>query len=255
MKFISWNVNGLRAVLKKNFMEFLNTENPDFMCIQETKMQEYQLEKPFDGYYQYFNSAVKLGYSGTLILSKQKPLNIYTDFNKYNLDIHNTEGRIVTLEYDKLFLVNVYVPNSQDGLKRLDYRREFNNDFKNYLNQLKKEKPVVVCGDFNVAHQPIDIKNAKTNVKNAGFTIEERTDFTNLLYSGFIDTFRYLHKDKIQYTWWSNRFNARLNNVGWRIDYFLISPDLVEYMSKAYILDQVTGSDHCPIVLELNYEL
>ena len=255
MKFISWNVNGLRACIKKDFNGFLETINADFICIQETKMQEYQLAEKFNGYYHYFNSAVKLGYSGTLILTKHLPLNVYLDFSKYNQEIHNDEGRIVTLEYNGFYLVNVYVPNSGNELKRLPYRRTFNEDFKNYLVTLGKEKPVIICGDLNVAHQPIDLKNPKTNTKNAGFTLEERLDFTNLLYNGFIDTFRYLHPERIQYSWWSNRFNARLNNVGWRIDYFLITKDLVDKLSSAYILDDIMGSDHCPVGIEIDVQL
>ena len=247
MKFISWNVNGLRAQIKKGFEDFLHQEEADFYCIQETKMKREQLEKEFHGYYHFFNSAVRPGYSGTLILTKHQPLNIYLDFSKYKEDIHNDEGRVITLEYKNFYLVNVYVPNSGNELKRLDYRMSFDKDFCDYLNFLRKEKNVIICGDLNVAHQPIDLKNPKTNTKNAGFTIEERMGFSELLYTGFVDTFRHLYPTQIQYSWWSARFNARLNNVGWRIDYFVANKEAISKVKDAFILDNIYGSDHCPV--------
>ena len=255
MKFISWNVNGLRAQIKKGFEDFLKTENADFYCIQETKMQRHQLEKEFDGYYHFFNSAQKAGYSGTLILTKHQPINIYLDFSKYNIDYHNDEGRVITLEYKNFFLVNVYVPNSGNELKRLDYRMNFDKDFNIYLNNLRKEKNVIICGDLNVAHQPIDLKNPKTNTKNAGFTLEERTGFSDLLYSGFVDTFRHLYPTTIKYSWWSARFNARANNVGWRIDYFVVNKEAITNVEDSFILDNIYGSDHCPVGIIYNDEL
>ena len=255
MKLISWNVNGLRAQIKKGFEDFLKTENADFYCIQETKMQRHQLEKEFDGYYHFFNSAQKAGYSGTLILTKHQPLNIYLDFSKYNIDYHNDEGRVITLEYKNFFLVNVYVPNSGNELKRLDYRMNFDKDFNIYLNNLRKEKNVIICGDLNVAHQPIDLKNPKTNTKNAGFTLEERTGFSDLLYSGFVDTFRHLYPTTIKYSWWSARFNARANNVGWRIDYFVVNKEAITKVEDSFILDNIYGSDHCPVGIIYNDEL
>ena len=255
MKFISWNVNGLRAQIKKGFEDFLKTEDADFYCIQETKMQRHQLEKEFDGYYHFFNSAQKAGYSGTLILTKHQPLNIYLDFSKYNIDYHNDEGRVITLEYKKFFLVNVYVPNSGNELKRLDYRMNFDKDFNIYLNNLRKEKNVIICGDLNVAHQPIDLKNPKTNTKNAGFTLEERTGFSDLLYSGFVDTFRHLYPTTVKYSWWSARFNARANNVGWRIDYFVVNKEAITKVEDSFILDNIYGSDHCPVGIIYNDEL
>ena len=255
MKFISWNVNGLRAQIKKGFEDFLVNQQADFICIQETKMNRSQLEKEFVGYYHFFNSAKRPGYSGTLILTKHLPLNIYLDFSKKNPDIHNDEGRVITLEYKNFYLVNVYVPNSGNELKRLDYRQSFDKDFIDYLNFLRKDKNVIVCGDFNVAHQPIDLKNPKTNTKNAGFTIEERIDFRELLYSGFVDTFRHLHPNEIKYSWWSARFNARQNNVGWRIDYFVVSKEAITKVKEAYILDDVYGSDHCPVGIEFDEQI
>ncbi len=258
MKYISWNVNGLRACIEKGFLNFIKENDFDIVAIQETKMKEEQLRISdndamiINKYFRYFNSAVKAGYSGTLVLSKEEPQKVFYDFEKINLDEHNTEGRIITLEFDTYFFVNVYVPNSQRLLARLDYRRKFNEDFKNYLDELKKEKSVIVCGDFNVAHQPIDLKNPKENVNNAGFSLYERLDFTNLLDIGYIDTFRYKNSQEVCYTWWSYQFQARNKNIGWRIDYFLVSEDLADKIENADIYDEILGSDHCPIGLEIS---
>ena len=242
MKIVSWNVNGLRAVLNKGFEDFLYNNDIDILCVQETKMQEDQVTFSFDGYEQYFNSAVKKGYSGTAIFTKIKPLSV-----SYGMGIeeHDQEGRITTLEFDNFYLVCVYVPNSQTELKRLDYRMKWEDDFKNYLHSFNKN--VIVCGDLNVAHEEIDIKNPKTNTHNAGFTIEERNKMTSLLDSGFIDTFRYFYPDTVKYSWWSYRFNARKNNTGWRIDYFLTNKENISNIKDAFILDEVMGSDHCPV--------
>lgn len=247
MKFISWNVNGLRACIDKGFYDFVKNENPDFMCVQETKMQEGQANVDIEGYYQYWNSADKKGYSGTLIFAKEKPLNVYYGINEKYSD----EGRLVTLEYNDFYLVTIYSPNSQDELKRLDYRMVFEDDLKVYLNELKSKKNVIVCGDLNVAHNEIDLKNPKTNTRNAGFTIEERTKFSSLLESGFIDTFRYLYPSEVKYSWWSYRFQARLKNAGWRIDYFLVSEGLKEKIKDSLIYTEIMGSDHCPVGLIL----
>src|SRR5690554_1473193 len=248
MKFVSWNVNGLRACIKKGFKDFFNDIDADIFAIQETKMQEEQKEFNFEGYYEYWNSAIKKGYSGTLIYAKKKPLNVYYGIdNKYN-----DEGRIITLEYDDFYFVTVYSPNSQRNLTRLNYRMQFEEDFRDYLILLDKKKPVILCGDLNVAHQEIDLKNPKTNVRNAGFTIEERTKFQTLLDNGFIDTFRYLYPEKIQYTWWSYMFNARKNNAGWRIDYFVISKRLKDNLQDSIIFSEVEGSDHCPIMMKFD---
>lgn len=248
MKFISWNVNGIRACIGKGFNDFFKEINADFFCIQETKMQEGQADLNIEGYDYYMNSAIKKGYSGTLIYTKHKPLSV-----SYGIDekLYNDEGRIITLEYDKFYLVNVYVPNSQEELKRLDYRMEFEDNFRAYLNKLKSKKSVILCGDLNVAHERIDIKNPDTNQKNAGFTIEERNKFTLLLDSGFIDSFRYLYPDTVKYSWWSYRFNARANNAGWRIDYFVLSDDLKNNKFDAKILNEIYGSDHCPVELDI----
>lgn len=249
MKFISWNVNGLRAVLQKGFMEFLEKENPDFLCLQETKMQEGQIEIETPGYFQYWDSAEKKGYSGTLILSKKEPLSV-----SYGLGIeeHDKEGRSVTAEFDDFYLVNFYVPNSQEKLKRLDYRMLWEDDARKYLKKLEEKKPVILCGDLNVAATEIDLKNPKTNRKNAGFSDEEREKFATLLESGFIDTFRYFYPDlEGAYSWWSYRFNARANNAGWRIDYFLVSNSLEKRLESAEILSHIYGSDHCPVSLTL----
>lgn len=249
MKLISWNVNGLRACIKKGFMNFLASADADILCLQETKMQEGQeiIETP--GYHQFWCSAEKKGYSGTLTLTKEKPLSVSYGIG---IDIHDHEGRAVTAEFNDFYLVNFYVPNSQDQLKRLAYRMQWEDDVRDYLSQLRKSKPVIVCGDMNVAAEEIDLKNPKTNRKNAGFSDEEREKFRQLKASGFIDTFRYFYPDlEGVYSWWSYRFNARKNNAGWRIDYFLASEELESRLSDAKILTDVMGSDHCPVVLEL----
>ncbi|HHU79766.1 MAG: exodeoxyribonuclease III [Bacilli bacterium] len=248
MKFISWNVNGLRACMNKGFKEFFDTMDADIFAIQETKMQENQKEFDFEGYYEYWNSAEKKGYSGTLIYTKEKPINV---INGIDGELYNDEGRIITLEFEKFFFITIYSPNSQEGLKRLDYRMEFEDKLRAYLTKLDKIKPIIVCGDLNVAHNEIDIKNPQSNQRNAGFTIEERTKFQALLDAGFTDTFRYQYPDLIKYTWWSYRFNARRNNVGWRIDYFLISNRLQKELKESFIYDEVMGSDHCPIAIEI----
>ena len=247
MKFISWNVNGLRACVGKGFEESFNALDADFFCLQETKMQAGQLDLQFDGYRSYWNYAEKKGYSGTPIYTRHEPLSA-----AYGIGIadHDTEGRVITLEYDTFYLVTVYVPNSQDGLRRLDYRMSWEDDFRAYLKGLDSKKPVVVCGDLNVAHREIDLKNPKTNRKNAGFTDEERERFSQLLAAGFIDSYRSLYPEKIEYSWWSYRFNARKNNAGWRIDYFIVSECLKDRISDAKILTDVMGSDHCPIELD-----
>lgn len=249
MKLISWNVNGLRACIKKGFMDFLASADADILCLQETKMQEGQeiIETP--GYHQFWCSAEKKGYSGTLTLTKEKPLSVSYGIG---IDIHDHEGRAVTAEFNDFYLVNFYVPNSQDQLKRLAYRMQWEDDVRDYLSQLRKSKPVIVCGDMNVAAEEIDLKNPKTNRNNAGFSDEEREKFRQLKASGFIDTFRYFYPDlEGVYSWWSYRFNARKNNAGWRIDYFLASEELESRLSDAKILTDVMGSDHCPVVLEL----
>lgn len=249
MKLISWNVNGIRACINKGFYEFLENESPDVLCIQESKMQEGQVELLTDGYYQYFNSAEKKGYSGTITFSKQKPLSV-----TYGMDlaIHDKEGRMITTEFHDFYLVNVYTPNSQDELKRLDYRLLWEQDFKAYVKGLEAKKPVVICGDLNVAHQAIDLKNPTQNRKNAGFSDEERAAFTSLLEAGFIDMFRMFYPDREEaYSWWSYRFQARSRNAGWRIDYFLVSESLKDKCRSVAILADVLGSDHCPVGLEL----
>lgn len=247
MKFISWNVNGLRAVMKKNFMEVFQELDADFFCLQETKLQKGQIEMELPGYYQYWNYAEKKGYSGVAIFTKKEPLNATYGIN---IPEHDTEGRVITLEYPEFYLVNCYTPNSQNELKRLDYRMEWENDFQNYLKELDKEKPVILCGDLNVAHKNIDLKNWKTNQKNAGFTPEEREKMTVLLASGFTDTFRYFNPElEGAYSWWSYRFNARKNNAGWRIDYFIVSERLDDNLVSATIHTEIMGSDHCPVEL------
>lgn len=251
MKFISWNVNGLRAVQKKGFEDIFASLDADFFCIQETKLQEGQIDMSFDGYESYWSYAEKKGYSGTAIYTRHKPLSV-----SYNLGIpeHDTEGRAVTLEFEKFYLVCVYTPNAQDGLKRIDYRMSWEDAFRAYLCELDKKKPVVVCGDMNVAHEEIDLKNPKTNIGNAGFSYEERGKFTELLAAGFTDSFRFLHPDTVDaYSWWSYRMKARERNVGWRIDYFVVSDRLRENIKEAYILPDVMGSDHCPVGLELTW--
>ena len=249
MKFVSWNVNGFRACLTKGFLDYFNAQNADWFCLQETKMQQGQAEFSPDGYLQYWNSAEKKGYSGTAIFTKRTPLNV-----AYGIGIpeHDTEGRVITLEYDSFFMVTVYTPNSQRGLLRLDYRMVWEEAFANYLHELDQQKPIIVCGDMNVAHKEIDLKNPKTNVKNAGFTPEEREKMTMLLSKGFVDSFRHLHPtEKDRYSWWSYMSNARQNNVGWRIDYFLVSQRLAPQIINAEIDADIWGSDHCPVILEL----
>ena len=249
MKYISWNVNGLRAVVGKNFSEVFTQLDADFFCLQETKMQAGQLDLNFPGYQSYWNYAEKKGYSGTAVFTKHTPVNV-----TYGIGIeeHDQEGRVITLEMEDHFLVCVYTPNSQDGLKRLDYRMTWEDDFRQYLLALDKKKPVVVCGDMNVAHEEIDLKNPKTNHMNAGFTDEEREKMTVLLNSGFIDTFRHFYPDaKDRYSWWSYRFHAREKNVGWRIDYFLVSERLASRLKSAEIHDNIMGSDHCPVSITL----
>ncbi len=250
MKFISWNVNGLRAIVKKNFSEVFEALDADFFCLQETKLQEGQIELDLPGYHQYWNYAEKKGYSGTAIFAKEPALSV-----RYGLGIeeHDTEGRVITLEYPEFFLITCYTPNSQNELRRLDYRMTWEDAFLAYLTELKQQKPVILCGDLNVAHKNIDIKNWKTNQKSAGFTPEEREKFSTLLAAGFIDTFRYFYPDAEGiYSWWSYRFNARKNNAGWRIDYFVVSDDLNERLLDAKIHTDIIGSDHCPVELDLN---
>lgn len=247
MKLISWNVNGIRACVNKNFMEFFNEVDADIFCLQETKLQENQIDLNLDGYHQYWNYAKKKGYSGTAIFTKNKPISV-----TYGIGIeeHDQEGRVITLEFDEFYMVTVYTPNSQNELKRLDYRMQWEDDFRNYLGELDSKKPVIVCGDLNVAHKEIDLKNPKTNRKNAGFTDEERNKFTELLDAGFIDTFRYFYPDKENiYSWWSYRFKAREKNAGWRIDYFCTSERLKDRLVSASIHTEVLGSDHCPVEL------
>ena len=248
MKFISWNVNGLRACMQKGFNDYFNKEDADFFSVQESKMQEGQADIDIDGYYRFMNSAERRGYSGTIIYTKHKPLNVIYGIH----DEYNDEGRVITLEYDNFYLVNAYVPNSKEGLLRLDYRMIYEDKLRNYLLELNDKKPVIYCGDLNVAHERIDIKNPDSNTKNPGFTIEERTKMTELLNAGFIDTYRYLYPTKIEYSWWSYRFNARLNNAGWRIDYFVISNSLKDKIVDAKIHTDIYGSDHCPVELVIN---
>ena len=248
MKLISWNVNGLRACMGKDFETSFKAFDADFFCLQETKMQAGQLNLTFDGYQSYWNYADKKGYSGTAIFTKQKPLNVTYGMG---IDEHDHEGRMITLETEDFFLVTVYTPNSQDELRRLEYRMKWEDDFKAYLLALDARKSVIVCGDMNVAHEEIDIKNPKTNRRNAGFTDEEREKMTELLASGFIDTFRTLYPEQITYSWWSYRFRARERNTGWRIDYFLVSEKLRERIVDARIHTDIFGSDHCPVELDL----
>lgn len=249
MKLVSWNVNGLRAIWNKGFEDIFYQIDADIFCIQETKMQEGQLDVDFEGYEQYFNSAVKKGYSGTAVFTKKKPIQV-----TYGIGIeeHDQEGRVITAEFETFYLVNVYTPNSQRELIRLAYRQKWEDAFRAYVKHLDEEKPVIICGDLNVAHEEIDLKNPKTNHKNAGFTDEERGKMTTLLESGFVDTFRYLHPtQKEAYTWWSYMMKAREKNVGWRIDYFIVSDRIKEQIQEAKILSDVYGSDHCPIELDL----
>ena len=250
MKFISWNVNGLRACVGKDFENQFKELDADFFCLQETKMQEGQLDLQFDGYESYWNYAEKKGYSGTAIYTKHKPLNV-----SYGMGVeeHDHEGRIITLEYEQFYLVTCYTPNSQTELKRLDYRMTWEDDFRKFLKSLDAKKPVVICGDLNVAHEEIDIKNPKTNRRNAGFTDEEREKMTVLLNDGFTDSFRYLHPDEVTYSWWSYRFKAREKNAGWRIDYFLVSDRIKEQITEAKIHTEIMGSDHCPVEVDLTF--
>ncbi len=248
MKLISWNVNGLRACVGKDFEQQFKDLDADFFCLQETKMQAGQLDISFLGYESYWNYADKKGYSGTAIFTKHKPLSVTYGIN---IDEHDHEGRVITLEMDDFYLVTVYTPNSQDGLRRLDYRMKWEDDFQAYLHKLDEKKPVIVCGDMNVAHQEIDLKNPKTNRKNAGFTDEEREKMTQLLSNGFIDTFRTLYPEQVTYSWWSYRFRAREKNTGWRIDYFLISERLKDRLEDAKIHTEIMGSDHCPVEIIL----
>ena len=254
MKLISWNVNGLRAVVNKGFKEFFKEIDADIFCIQETKMQEAQLDENileiFEGYNAYWNSAEKKGYSGTAIFTKQKPLNVTYGIGK---EEHDKEGRVITLEFEKFYMVNIYTPNSKRELERLDYRQLWEDEIRAYLLKLKENKSVVMCGDLNVAHTEIDLKNPKTNRKNAGFTDEERTKMTELLNAGFVDTFRYKYPEvEGKYSWWSYMFHAREKNAGWRIDYFIVSENLKDKIENAKILDDIYGSDHCPVELDLN---
>lgn len=247
MKFISWNVNGIRACVGKNFMEFFNEVDADIFCLQETKLQENQIDLQLEGYYQYWNYAKKKGYSGTSIFTKKEPLNVIYGMG---IEEHDQEGRLITLEFEDFYMVTVYTPNSQSELKRLNYRMKWEDDFKKYLKELDKKKPVIVCGDLNVAHKEIDLKNPKTNRKNAGFTDEERNKFTELLNAGFIDTFRYFYPTEENiYSWWSYRFKAREKNAGWRIDYFCVSEKMKDRLESAKIHTEVLGSDHCPVEL------
>lgn len=249
MKLVSWNVNGLRAIYKKGFEESFKELDADIFCIQETKMQEGQIELDLQGYYQYYNYAERKGYSGTAIFTKKGPLKV-----SYGIGIeeHDKEGRVITLEFDKFYMVNCYTPNSGRELARLEYRMTWEDEFKKYLIKLDKQKPVIICGDLNVAHTEIDLKNPKSNRKNAGFTDEERSKIEELLNSGFTDSFRKMYPDKEgAYTWWSYMFNARANNAGWRIDYFLVSDRISKNIKDAYIYSEIMGSDHCPVGLEI----
>ncbi len=249
MKLITWNVNGLRACMGKGFLEYVAQEQPDAICLQETKMQEGQAEVPLEGYRQYWNSAQKKGYSGTAIFTKHEPLSV-----RYDIDAegHDTEGRSITMEFEDFYLVCEYTPNAQDGLKRLDYRMAWEDARREYIKKLDQKKPVILCGDLNVAHQEIDLKNPKTNRGNAGFSDEERAKFGELLEAGFVDSYRYLYPDVTGvYTWWSYRFNARKNNAGWRIDYFVVSERFKERIKEVTLCTDVYGSDHCPVMLEI----
>lgn len=250
MKLISWNVNGIRACVTKGFLEYFKDMDADIFCIQESKLQEGQIDLELEGYHQYWNYAEKKGYSGTAIFTKEKPLSV-----SYGLGIeeHDKEGRVITLEFENFYMVTVYTPNSKNELARLDYRMVWEDAFRDYLKALDEKKPVIVCGDLNVAHKEIDLKNPKTNLRNAGFTEEERSKFTELLNSGFVDTFRYFYPDEVgAYSWWSYRFNARAKNAGWRIDYFLVSDSIKDKLEDAKIHAEVLGSDHCPVELRIN---
>ena len=249
MKLISWNVNGIRACVNKGFLDYFNEVNADIFCLQETKLQSGQIELDLEGYHQYWNYAIKKGYSGTAIFTKIKPVSV-----SYGIDIehHDNEGRVITLEFEDYFLINVYTPNSQRELARLEYRMEWEDDFRSYVNNLDGVKPVIICGDLNVAHKEIDLKNPNSNRRNAGFTDEEREKMTELLESGFVDSFRYFYPDKEDaYTWWSYITKARERNAGWRIDYFIVSQKLRDRLKSADIHSEILGSDHCPVVLEI----
>ena len=249
MKMISWNVNGLRACVGKGFLDYFQSVDADIFCIQESKLQEGQIDLDLPGYHQYWNYAVKKGYSGTAIFTRQEPVSV-----TYGLGIeeHDQEGRVITLEFESFYMITVYTPNSQNELKRLDYRMTWEDAFLQYLKELEKTKPVVVCGDLNVAHEEIDLKNPKTNRKNAGFTDEERGKFSALMDAGFVDSFRYLYPEQVTYSWWSYRFHAREKNSGWRIDYFLTSGSLRDKIEDAKIHTEILGSDHCPVELDIN---
>ena len=248
MRIVSWNVNGMRACLKKGFSDFFNFIDADVFCIQETKLQPEQAEFEPDGYFRFFNSAIKKGYSGTAIYSKTEPKNVIFGVDGKHMD----EGRVITADYGGFYIMTCYSPNVQRELTRLDYRMEFEDDLRAYMSDLKKDKPVIMCGDLNVAHEEIDIKNAKANIGNAGFTYEEREKFSDLLKAGFTDAYRYTHPDNAEaFTWWSYRFSARQRNIGWRIDYFVVSDDIKDRIKNAMIFDEIMGSDHCPIGLEI----
>ncbi len=249
MKIISWNVNGLRAVLKKGFEDFFYEIDADIFCIQETKMQEGQIEDfNLKGYKQFWNSAEKKGYSGTAIFTKKEPIKAMYGIGKKE---HDTEGRVITLEFEKFYLVNIYVPNSKRELERLDYRMIWEDETRKYLSKLNEKKPVIMCGDLNVAHQEIDLKNPKTNRRNAGFTDEERNKMTKLLSANFVDSFRYVYPEKVAYSWWSYMGQARQKDIGWRIDYFIVSKDIKDKIKDAHIFKEIYGSDHCPVGLEI----
>lgn len=251
MKIISWNVNGLRASLKKGFIESMSALSPDIICLQETKMEQGQAEIDLPDYQEFWNSAEKKGYSGTAVFTRQKPLSSHLGMG---IEDHDKEGRVITLEYPHFYLVNVYTPNSKDGLLRLDYRMVWEDDFRAYLKQLETQKPVILCGDLNVAHKEIDLKNPSTNQKNPGFSPQEREKMTTLLGAGFVDTFRHFYPDQTgAYSWWSYRANARANNTGWRIDYFIVSQSLVPNLKSAFICPEVYGSDHCPVGIEIEF--
>lgn len=248
-KFISWNVNGLRACVGKNFLEDFKALDADAFCLQETKLQEGQIDLDLPGYFQYWNYAEKKGYSGTAIFTKEEPLAVTLGIGSPE---HDCEGRAITLEYDSYYLITFYVPNAQDGLKRIDYRMAWEDKVREYVGKLAKKKPVIICGDLNVAHEEIDLKNPKTNIGNAGFSYEERGKFSELLDSGFVDSYRYLYPEKIEYSWWSYRFNARANNTGWRIDYFVVSDNAKDKIRDAKIHTDIFGSDHCPVELDID---
>ena len=248
MKFISWNVNGLRACMGKGFMDFFNAEDADFFCLQETKLQPDQISLDLPGYEQYWHSAERKGYSGTAIFTKHKPLSVSTGMDDYVDD----EGRLITLEYEKFYLITSYSPNSKEGLARIDYRMDFEDKLRAYMLKLSQTKPVILCGDLNVAHNEIDLKNPKTNHFSAGFSDEERGKFTELLEAGFKDTFRSLYPEEVKYSWWSYMYGARAKNVGWRIDYFVVSDRIIDKVKDSFILNEIMGSDHCPVGIEID---